>query len=271
MYQSIILEVDSNVGILTLNRPDRHNALDKTLVVEMTTGLLELEADERVRVVVISAMGKNFCAGIDPAWTRHSINATAEENLQSHQLQARLLATLNRLSKPTIARVRGSARGLGVGLIAACDIVLSTYDSSFVINEVKYGLLPAIASPYLIAALGERCCRYYMLTAEIFSGTEAYRIGLVHEMLPGEPQLDEAIGDTIDRLLKNGSNAMGTCKALIRAVDNNPVDEAILQKTVQSATAIQASDEGQEGMRALAEKRKPSWDPSSASSANNAQ
>ena len=267
MYQSIILEIDNNVGILTLNRPERHNALDKTLVVEMTSGLLELEADPRVRVVVLSSMGKNFCAGIDPAWMRQSIDATSEENLQNYQSQARLLTTLSRLSKPTIARVRGSTRGLGVGVVAACDTVFATYDSSFVLNEVKYGLLSAIACPYILAAVGERYCRYYMLTAESFSGTEAYRIGLVHEMVPDEEQLDEVIGETIDRLMKNGMVAMDSCKALIRAIVNQPIDETVLQKTVQSAVATQASAEGLEGMKALVEKRKPLWDPSLSRSA----
>ncbi len=265
MYQTIITEVDDSVGILTLNRPERHNAMDRTLVTEMTSGLMELEADPRVRVVVLSSMGKNFCAGIDPAWIRETLKGSDEENEQSNQSQARLLTTLSRLSKPVIARVRGSVRGIGVGIIAACDTVFATYDSSFVLNEVKYGLLPAIAAPYLVAAIGDRLCRYYMLTAERFSGTDAYRIGLVHEMVPDEEQLDEAIGETIDALLKNSPSALMECKSLIRTVAGRAIDKTIIQETVRSITVTQASEEGREGMRALAEKRKPSWVPAGSS------
>ena len=259
MYQSIITEVDDGIGILTLNRPDRHNAVDKTLVAEMTAGLLELEADPRVRVVILSSTGKSFCGGFDPAWLRQAINESSAECLESNRQLARLLQTLSELSKPTIARVQGSAYGVGTGLIAACDIAFATYDASFALNETKLGILPAIAAPYLMAAIGERHCRYFMLTAERFSGTEAYRIGLVHEMVPGEEQLDEAIGEIADSLLKNGVHAMSACKALIRAIAGQPVDATTVEETVRSAAAVQSSAEGREGMTALIEKRKPRW------------
>lgn len=259
MYQSIITEVDDGVGIVTLNRAERHNALDRTLVAELTAGLLELEADPHVRIVVLSSSGRSFCAGTDPAWIRETLHGTPEENLQDNRDLARLLATLSSLAKPSIARVQGSASGIGVGLIAACDIVFATYDASFALNEVKYGLLPAIASPYLVAAIGERHCRYYALTAERFSGAEAYRIGLVHEMVPGEEQLDEAIGETVETLSKNGANAMSACKNLLRIVSGQPVDETTIEETVQNATVIQAGTEGREGMQAIVDKRKPVW------------
>ncbi len=259
MNQSIITEIDDGVGILTLNRPDRHNALDKTVIAETTAALRELEEDPRVRIVVLSSSGKYFCAGTDPDWIREAINGTPEENLQSNRALGHLLATLDTLSKPTIARVHGSASGIGVGLVAACDIAFSTYDASFALNEARYGLLPAIASPYLIAAVGERHARYYMLTGERFSGTEAYRIGLVHEMVPAEEQLDEAISETIDTLLKNSPNALSGCKALVHAVSGQPIDDTTIEETAQSATVIQSSSEGLEGMTALVEKRKPAW------------
>lgn len=259
MYQSIITEVDDGVGILTLNRADRHNVLDRTLVAEMTAGLLDLDSAPEVRVIVLSSAGRSFCAGTDPAWVRETINGAPEDNLQDNRDLARLLATLAGTNKPTIARVQGSASGIGVGLIAACDIAFTTYDASFVLNEVRYGLLPAVAAPYLAAALGERHCRYYMLTAERFSGTDAYRIGLVHEMVPDEEQLDEAIGETVEALLKNGVNAMGACKSLLRALGGRPLDAAALEETAQSATVAQSGTEGRQGMLALVEKRKPEW------------
>ena len=259
MYQSIITEIDDGVGILTLNRADRHNVLDSTLVAEMTAGLQELENAPDVRVIVLSSAGKSFCAGTDPAWIRETIHGPPEDNLQDNRNLARLLAALAGTGKPTIARVQGPASGIGVGLVAACDIAFVTYDASFALNEARYGLLPAVASPYLVAAMGERHCRYYMLTAERFSALDAYRIGLVHEMVPDEEQLDEAIGETVETLLKNGANAMGACKTLLRAIGGRPIDATTMEETAQSATVAQSGTEGRQGMLALAEKRKPEW------------
>jgi methylglutaconyl-CoA hydratase len=259
MYQSIITEVDDSIGILTLNKADRHNALDEALIAEITNGLLELEADPRVRVVVLSSTGKSFCAGADINWLRRAAGHTAQDNLRDARSLAHLLATLNELSKPTIARVQGPAYGGGIGLIAACDIALATYDSLFALTEVKLGLLPAVVSPYVLAAIGERYCRRYLLSAERFSAAEAYRIGLLHEIVPGEEQLDEAIGEIIDSLLKNSPNAQAECKALLRAVTGQPIDESINEETAQRISRVHASPEGKEGLFAFLEKRKPNW------------
>ncbi|MDR2614338.1 MAG: enoyl-CoA hydratase/isomerase family protein [Candidatus Accumulibacter sp.] len=259
MYRSIITEIDDGVGILTLNRADRHNALDRALVAEMIDELRALDEERDVRVIVLSSVGKSFCAGIDPAWVRETIKASPEKNLEDNRELARLLATLAGTDKPTIARVQGAASGIGVGLIAACDIALATYDASFILNETRHGLIPAIAGPYLLAAMGERYCRYYMLTAERFSGVEAYRIGLVHEMAPDENQLDEAIGETVEALLKNSGQAMSACKTLLRFLGGRPLDPATQEETAQSATDVQSSADGHRGMSALVEKRKPEW------------
>lgn len=259
MYQSIITEVDDSVGILTLNKAERHNAFDELLVDEVTSGLLELEADPQVRVVVLSASGKNFCAGADLNWVRRAATCTASENLRDARELARLLATLNEFSKPTIARVQGPAYGAGLGLIAACDIAVATYDTLFALTEVKLGLIPAVVCPYVVAAIGERQARRYLLSAERFSAAEAYRIGLVHEIVPGDGELDEAIGEIIDNLLKNGPQAQAECKALIRLVAGQPIDEAIGEETAQRITQVRASAEGQEGLAAFLEKRKPNW------------
>jgi methylglutaconyl-CoA hydratase len=259
MYQSIVTEVDNGIGIVTLNRADRHNAFDGLLIDELTSGLLELDADPAVRVVVLSSAGKNFCAGADLDWLRNTANGTSHEYLAEARDLARLLTTLNELGKPTIARIQGPAYGGGVGLVAACDIAVATYDATFALTEVKLGILPAVISPYVLAAVGERHCRRYMLSAERFSASEAYRIGLVHEIVPGEEQLDEAIGEIIDALLKNGPNAQAECKALIRVVAGQPIDESTTEETVQRLTRVRLSAEGQEGMSAFLEKRKPNW------------
>jgi methylglutaconyl-CoA hydratase len=259
MYQSIIIEVDGAVGILTLNKAERHNAFDEVLIAEITAGLRELAADPRVRAVVLSSTGKSFCAGADLNWMKRAAGYSQEENLRDAHKLAELMRTLNELPKPTIARVQGPAYGGGVGLIAACDIAVATYDALFALTEVKLGILPAVISPYVLAAIGERHARRYMLTAERLSAAEAYRIGLLHEIVPGEEQLDEAIGEILDSLLKNGPQAQAQCKALIRAVSGQPIDETTIEETAQRITSVRSSPEGKEGLTAFLEKRKPNW------------
>jgi len=258
-FSSILIEVDGPVGILTLNKPDRHNAFDETLMAEITAGLKQLEADPTVRVVVLSATGKSFCAGADLNWMKRAAGYTPEQNLADAGNLAELLRTLNTLSKPTVARVQGPAYGGGVGLVAACDVAVASYDAMFALTEVKLGLIPAVISPYVIAALGERQCRRYFLTAERFSAAEGYRLGLLHEIVPSEEQLDEAVGEIVDKLLKNGPAAQAASKELIRAVANQPIDDAVIADTARRITAMRASAEGREGIAAFLEKRKPHW------------
>lgn len=258
-YQAILTEVDGNVGILTLNKAPRHNAFDEQLIAEITEGLRELERDTRVRAVVLSSTGKSFCAGADLNWMKRAAGYTHEENLRDANRLAELMSTLNELSKPTIARVQGPAYGGGVGLIAACDIAVGTYDAVFSLSEVKLGIVPAVISPYVLAAIGERYSRRYMLTAERFSAAEAYRIGLLHELVPGEEQLDEAIAEILDSLLANGPQAQAECKTLIRIVAGQPIDDETIAETAQRITRVRASPEGREGLAAFLDKRQPNW------------
>jgi methylglutaconyl-CoA hydratase len=256
MYQSIVTEVDNAVGLLTLNEAERHNALDELLIEEITGGLRELEADPRVRVVILSSTGKSFCTGADLNWLRRT--AEQESDDDARQL-AHLLTTLYELGKPTIARVQGPAYGGGVGLIAACDIAVASYDALFALTEVRLGLLPAVVSPYVLAAIGERYSRRYMLSAERFSAAEAYRIGLVHEIVPGEEQLDEAVGEIVDALLQNGPHAQAECKQLLRVIAGQPIDDATVDETLRRTTLVRSSAEGREGLAAFLEKRKANW------------
>lgn len=258
-YTAILTEVDGPLGILTMNKAERHNAFDEVLIAEITAGLKELEADPRVRAIVLSSAGKSFCAGADLNWMKRAAGYSPEENLRDARNLATLLSTLNELSKPTVARVQGPAYGGGVGLVAACDIAVATFEAQFALTEVKLGIIPAVISPYVIAAIGERYARRYMLTAERFSASEAYRIGLVHEIVPDEDGLDEAVGELVDALLKNGPRAQGECKALIRVVSGQPIDEATIEETAQRITRVRASAEGREGLTAFLEKRKPNW------------
>jgi methylglutaconyl-CoA hydratase len=259
MYNSIITELDLGIGIITLNRPERHNAFDDVLIAELSTAIGRMSADPAVRVLVISSTGKSFCAGADLNWMKRAADYSSEENLRDARALAEMLRRLAQCPKPTIARVQGPAFGGGVGLLACCDVAISTFDAEFSLTEVKLGLIPAVISPHVIAAIGERYARRYMLTAERFSAAEAYRIGLLHELVTDATALDEAVGEVVDALLNNAPEAMAECKQLISAVAWKPLSPEVIEDTAQRITRLRASAEGREGMSAFLEKRKPRW------------
>ncbi|HCX32132.1 MAG TPA: enoyl-CoA hydratase [Rhodocyclaceae bacterium] len=259
MSDGILTEIDAGVGLVTLDRPDRHNAFDDALIRSLTAAFSAMERDSSVRVVVLGSRGGSFCAGADLNWMKRAAGYGPEETRRDTLDLAAMLRAACEMSKPVVARVQGPAYGGGVGLIAACDIAIATYDAQFALSEVKLGIIPAVISPYVIGAIGARRARRYMLTAERFSAAEAYRIGLVHEIVPGEAELDEALGEIVDALLGNGPAALGECKALIRAVENRPVGDELVEETAERIGRVRASAEAREGMAAFLEKRKPSW------------
>lgn len=259
MYQNILTEIDAGVGIVTLNRPERHNAFDDTMIAELADAMDGMARDADVRLVVISSTGKSFCAGADLKWMQRAATYSLEENQRDAGELAEMLLRVADCPKPVIARVQGPAYGGGVGLVAACDLVVATFDARFALTEVKLGLIPAVISPHVIAAIGERHARRYMLTAEAFSAAEAYRIGLIHEMVADEAALDEVIGEWMDMLLKSGPQALAACKALIRDVANRPLGPKVVDHTVERIASVRVSPEGQEGLSAFLQKRKPNW------------
>lgn len=259
MYNNIITEIDLGVGIITLNRPERHNAFDDALIAELSDAIDRMAADPAVRVLVISSTGKSFCAGADLNWMKRAAGYGNEENMRDSRALAEMLRKLAQCPKPTMARIQGPAYGGGVGLVACCDVAIATFESQFSLTEVKLGLIPAVISPHVIAAIGERYARRYMLTAERFSAAEAYRIGLLHEIVTDVAALDEAVGEIVDALLNNGPRALAECKQLITAVAWKPLSPQVIEDTAQRITRLRASEEGREGMNAFLEKRKPSW------------
>ncbi len=260
-YQSILTEIDAGVGIVTLNRPERHNAFDDTMIAELAEVMFSMASDPAVRVVVISGIGKSFCAGADLNWMQRAAGYGFEENRRDAGELAEMLRRIADCPKPVIARVQGPAYGGGVGVIAACDMAVATFDARFALTEVKLGLIPAVIGPHVIAAIGERYARRYMLTAERFSAAEAYRIGLIHEMVADEASLDAAVGEWVEMLLKNGPQALAECKALIRAIAGRPYGAKAIDYTVESIARVRVSPEGQEGLSAFLQKRKPNWMP----------
>src|SRR6185369_4470029 len=178
---TILTHIDnSGVAVLTMNRPELHNAFDDTFITGLTAKLRDLEDDPDVRVVILAASGKSFSAGADLNWMRRMADYSREQNLADAEALAELMRTLDTLSKPTIALVHGAAYGGGVGLVACCDIAIATVRAAFCLSEVKLGLIPAVISPYVVAAIGPRAARRYFQSAEIFNAVEAHRLGLVH-------------------------------------------------------------------------------------------
>ena len=257
---SLLTQIDdAGRATLTMNRPEMHNAFDERFVALLTASLLQLEADPAVRLVVLAASGKSFSAGADLNGMRRMADNSREQNLADALGIAELMRTLNSLSKPTIALVQGAAYGGGVGLTSCCDIAIATARATFCVSEVKLGLIPAVISPYVLAAIGARAARRYFLTAEILDAAEAYRLGLVHEVVNDDQGLAAAADRVTTQLLKNGPSAMVAAKKLITAVSGRLVDDALIADTAGRMADRRASAEGREGLSAFLEKRKPVW------------
>ena len=202
-YESLVVEIRNGIGLVALARPEVHNAFDETLIAELTRALVALDHDDAVRAVVLLGHGKSFCAGADLNWMKRMAGFGRAENLADAMALANLLRTLCGLSKPTIARVHGAAYGGGVGLIACCDIAVAAQEATFSLSEAKLGLIPATISPYVVEAIGARAARRYFLTGERFDAAEAYRIGLVHDIVIAEI-LDDRINELLGALVVAG-------------------------------------------------------------------
>jgi methylglutaconyl-CoA hydratase len=260
--ETLNVDLRHSVGLVALNRPEVHNAFNERLIAELTSVLRALDADNSVRAVVLTGQGSSFCAGADLNWMKKMAGYGPKENLADAQALALMLRTLNGLGKPTVACVRGAAFGGGVGLIACCDIAVAAHDATFALSEAKLGLIPATISPYVIEAIGARQARRYFLSAERFTAAEAFRIGLVHDIVP-EPELDTRINELLGALLVAGPMAQLECKALIRGVAHRPIDADVISGTAEHIAAVRASAEGREGVAAFLGKRPAKWVPES--------
>jgi methylglutaconyl-CoA hydratase len=261
MAKNVLLEVDHRgVATLTLNRPEVHNAFDAALVLRLTELLIELKSRPGVRAVVLTGAGRAFSAGADVNWMRSMAACSEDENVEDALHLADLMSLLNSLPLPTIARVNGHAYGGGVGLVACCDIALASSEARFALSEVRLGLVPAVISPYVIAAVGERNARRLFLSGEAMNAKLARRVGLVHEIAKPN-KLDDALEDQLGMLLKGGPNALRESKELIFTVEGGGIsaDVALKHRTAQIIAQLRVSDEGQEGLAAFLEKRPPEW------------
>lgn len=245
---------------LRLHRPDLHNAFDADLIGALTAALIALGEDRSVRAVVLEAAGTSFSAGADLNWMRAMASATEDENRTDALALARLMRVLDELPHPTLARVHGAAFGGGVGLIACCDIAIGVPEAKFGLTESRLGLLPAVISPYVIDAIGARQARRWFATAETFDAAEALRIGLLHAVVPAEA-LDEAVTRQLDLLLRAGPYAASEAKALVRRVATGHDRDRLGKDNADLIARLRVSREGQEGIGAFLEKRKPAWAP----------
>ena len=257
-YASLQIERRGPAAWLWMNRPAVHNAFDETLIAELTAALAALDADEGVRAVVLAGRGKSFSAGADLNWMRRQGAASPAENLADACKLAALYRTLSTLSTPTVARVHGAALGGGMGLAAAADICIASTQASFATSEVRFGIIPAAISPYVVRAIGERQAYRYFQTAERIGAARAREIGLAHEV--AEPDaLDAAVQAIVDALLAGGPLAQAAATDLIRAVANRPVDEGVVEDTARRIATLRATAEAREGLGAFLDKRPPAW------------
>lgn len=254
------LELHGPVAIIWMNRPELRNALNPTVIAELTETFLAAGEDAEVRAVVLAGRGKAFCAGADLNWMKETQHLSREDIMADSLRLADLLQVIHTCPKPVIARLHGPTFAGGMGLAAACDIAFASTEASFCLSEVRLGLLPAMISPYVLKAMGEQSARRFMLTGEVFDAAEAYRIGFVHDIAPAD-ELDGEINVMLGHLLAASPHALTETKRLIRDVGGRSIDGALIQDTAQRIADARASADGQEGMAAFLDKRKAAWVP----------
>ena len=258
--QHIEIEQRGAVRWLWLNRPEVRNAFNDALIADIAAAFADVEASPDTRVVVVAGRGPSFCAGADLNWMRAMANYSHADNHSDALKVARMFHAVHSCSKPVIARVQGDAFGGGVGLAAACDIVVAAESVSFVLSEVKLGIVAATISPHVVRAMGARQAARYMLTAEKFSAKRAHELGLVHELATAD-SLDASVGSLCQSLLAASPAALAATKKLLADVVEAPIDDVLLAATAKCIADARVSPEGREGIAAFLEKRAPSWAP----------
>lgn len=256
------LGIDENgVAWLLLNRPEVHNAFDDHLIAELNAHLEELHALAEagdVRVVVLGSEGKSFSAGADLNWMKRMVDYSLDDNLADSRKLSTLMHRLDTLPCPTLCRVQGAAFGGAVGLAACCDVVVASEKAKFCLSEVRIGLSPAVISPYVQRALGERQMRRYALTAEVIDAATALDLGLAHQVVAADA-LDEAVNAMLKTLLGGSPQAQRATKTLLASVASAPDADDTRETTCQVIARLRVSHEGQEGLSSFFDKRRPAW------------
>lgn len=249
---------DRGVARINLNNPEKHNAFDDAIILQLDAAFKAVSANPDVKAVVLGSNGKHFSAGADLEWMKRMADYSYEDNLADAQALATMLFNLKQIPQPTIARVQGAAYGGAVGLVSCCDIAVASTQACFALSEVKLGLVPATISPYVIDAIGARQAQRYFVTAERFKAQRGFDIGLVHEVVENQ-DLDEVIDQLLEHILANGPSAVQIAQELINTVSDQPLDQPLIDHTCEVIANIRVSPEGQEGLNAFLNKRSPQW------------
>lgn len=258
-YQTLDIRHSGSTATVWMNRPELHNALNETLIAELTAAFKALQLDDSVRVIVLAGHGKSFSAGADLDWMRRAAGYSEAENLADAQKLAAMLKTIYRSQKPVIARIHGPAIAGGTGLTTVCDIAIATDAARFALTEVRLGLIPATIGPYVADAIGWRQARRYFLSAERIDAATAERIGLVHEVVPADT-LDQRIADIAAELAKGAPRALGAAKDLLAELhEGSPWDDDLLADTASRIASTRSGTEAREGLAAFFDKRPPAW------------
>ncbi len=257
-FRHLLLQRDGAVLRVALNRPDVRNAFNEELIEELRAFADGMARDtDGVRAVVLSGAGKVFCAGADLAMMARTVEYSHEQNVEDARKMAAMFEALDTLAVPLVARIHGAALGGGAGLAAVCDIVVAAQDAVFGFTEVKLGILPAVISPYVLAKIGRSAARALLVTGARFDAARALAIGLVHHVVP-PTEIDAAVSQAIAEILSAGPQAVAAAKGLIRDAWRLEAEE-LASLTADAIATRRVSPEGQEGIRAFLEKRKPSW------------
>ena len=256
-YETVKIQQDGPVARVSFCRPEIHNAFNDSLIYEMTDLFSSLKQDGDLRVIVLTGEGKSFCAGADLNWMRRVKDYSFEKNLEESMALAELFWLLYSMPLPVIGRINGAAIGGGTGFVAVCDIAVAAESAKFSFSEVKIGVVPACIGPYVIRKIGEGKAREFFISGERLTAAEAYRIGLVNRYYPDD-KLDEEIEALIKTILSSGPNAIKMAKELISNVPLMTPDQ-FRPYTAEMIARLRKSDEGQEGMDAFLNKRKPNW------------
>ncbi|WP_068296433.1 crotonase/enoyl-CoA hydratase family protein [Pararhodobacter sp. CCB-MM2] len=257
-WQTITLSTDARgVATLTLNRPEKHNAMSAEMIDELAEAAAQLGADDAVRVVVLTGEGKSFCAGGDLGWMQQQMAASASERAEGARRLAGMLGALNALPKPVIGRIQGPAYGGGIGLISVCDVAIGANSGRFGLTETRLGLIPATIGPYVLARMGEAMARRVFMSARLFGADEAVTLGLLAKAVP-EADLDAAVEAEVAPYLSCAPGAVASAKALALRLGGG-ITEADIDHSIGQLVARWESAEAGEGIAAFFAKRKPSW------------
>jgi methylglutaconyl-CoA hydratase len=257
-YQHLISRRDGAVERLTLNRPDVRNAFNDAVITELTDWADVTARDETVRAVIIAGAGPTFCAGADLAWMARTVEYSEAENIEDARRASSMFRAIDTLPVPVIGRVHGAALGGGAGLAAVCDVVVAEQHATFGFTEVKLGIVPAVISPFVLAKIGRGHARELFLTGRRFSADHALEIGLVHTVVRPE-EIDTAVDAVLREVLTSGREAIAASKRLIADVWSAISIDDARDITAAALARRRVSGEGQEGLRAFLEKRKPNW------------